>query len=123
MALGLVVVSIRRAEWFKSRMRQLTRLDSRITSWDFAFSNQGPFFVRAKLRSRERVGGFFRDRSLASAYPEPQDVFLEQAWLLTEDGTPDQPVPGSRGLLFRQDDVEVLEFIELEVDDGESADH
>lgn len=121
--LGLAVVAIRRAEWFKSRMSQLTRLDSRITSWDFAFSTQGPFFVRAKLRTGERVGGLFRDRSLASAYPEAQDVFIEQAWRLAQDGTPDQPVPGSRGLLLRQDDVEVLEFIELEVDDGESADN
>ena len=50
--------------------------------------------------------------------PEPQDVFLEQAWRLAEDGTPDQPVPRSRGLLLRQDDVELLELIDLEMDDG-----
>jgi len=53
-------------------------------------------------------------------YPEPQDVFLEEAWVLAEDGTPDQPIPGSRGLLIRQEDVDLLEFIELEVDDVEA---
>jgi uncharacterized protein DUF6338 len=121
--LGLAVISIRRAKLFRSRVKKLTRLDSMISSWDFAFAPQGPFFVRAKLRTGERVGGLFREASFASAYPEPQDVFLEQAWRLTEDGTPEQPVPGSRGLLLRQDEVEVLEFIELEVDDGESANH
>jgi len=51
---------------------------------------------------------------------EPQDVFLQQAWKLTDDGTPDQAVPGSRGLLLRQEDVEVLELIDLEVDDGKA---
>jgi hypothetical protein len=97
-------------------------LDSRERSWDFAFSSHAPFFVRAKLKTGERVGGWFGNDSFASAYPEPQDVFLEEAWRLTEDGTPDEPVPGSRGLLLRQDDVELLELIDLEVDDGESAD-
>lgn len=96
-ALGLLVVQVRRARWLRSRMRRLTRLDSRVSSWDFAFSSQGPFFVRAKLRTGERVGGLFGNVSFASAYPEPKDVFLEQAWMLTEDGTPDQPAPGSRG--------------------------
>jgi hypothetical protein len=118
--LGLTVVGIRRAGWFKALTKGLTRLDSRERSWDFAFSSHAHFFVRAKLKTGERVGGWFGDDSFASAYPEPQDVFLEEAWGLTEDGTPDQPVPGSRGLLLRQDDVELLELIELEVDDGET---
>ena len=104
-------------------MSRLTRLDSRVSSWDFAFSSQGPFFVRAKRRTGERVGGLFGNVSFASAYPEPKDVFLEQAWMLTEDGTPDQPAPGSRGVLLRQEDLELLEFVELEVDDGETEDH
>jgi hypothetical protein len=37
---------------------------------------------------------------------------------LDEAGTPVEPLPGSRGLLVRQDDVEVLEFVEVEVEDG-----
>jgi hypothetical protein len=41
---------------------------------------------------------------------------------LTDDGTPDQAVLGSRGLLLRQEDVEVLELIDLEVDDGKAED-
>ena len=120
--LGLAVVSVRRAGWFKNLTKRLTRLDSEVSSWDFAFSSQGPFFVRAKLRTGERVGGLFGKGSFASAYPEPHDVFLEQAWSLTEDGILDEPVPGSQGLLLRQEDVELLEFIELGVRDGERED-
>ena len=117
--LGLLVVWVRRVGWFKALSRRLTRIDSRVSSWDVAFSSQGPFFVRAKLRTGDRIGGLFASSSFASAYPEPQDIYLEQAWQLTEDGTLDEPVPGSRGLLLRQDDVEVLEFIQLEVADGD----
>ena len=42
---------------------------------------------------------------------------------LAEDGTPDHPVPGSRGVLLRQEDVDLVEFIELEVGNDESTDH
>ncbi len=115
--LGLVVVSVRRGEWFRSLVARLTRLDSRWSSWDFAFSSRGPFFVRAKLKSGERIGGLFvGPDSFASAYPEPQDVFLEEAWSLDQDGAPAEPLPGSRGMLIRQDDVEVLEFLEVEME-------
>jgi len=121
LVLGVCVVSVRRAEWFTSRLGRLTRIDPSVNSWDFAFSSARRFFVRAKLKTGERVGGLFGSRSYASAYPEPQDLFLEQAWRLTEEGLPDGPVVGSRGLLIRQEDIEVLEFIELEVNGGQST--
>jgi hypothetical protein len=78
--LGLAVVRIRRTEGFRALTKRLTRLDSWTRSWDFAFSSQAPFFVRAKLKTGERVGGWYGDDSFASAFPEPQDVFLQQAW-------------------------------------------
>jgi uncharacterized protein DUF6338 len=112
-ALGLAVVAVRRADWFRHMARRLTRLDSEVSAWDFAFSSRGPFFVRAKLRTGERIGGLFSAGSFASAYPEPHDIFLEEAWRLTEEGFPVEPVPGSRGLLVKQDDVDLLEFIAL----------
>jgi hypothetical protein len=111
--LGLAVVAVRRARRFRQMTGRLTQLGSEVSSWDFAFSSRGPFFVRAKLRTGERVGGWFGAGSFASAYPEPHDIFLEEAWTLTEDGYPVEPAPGSRGLLVKQDDVELLEFIEL----------
>jgi hypothetical protein len=120
--LALTVVWIRRSDWFRRWLKLLTRIDSRWSSWDVAFASLGPFFVRAKLKTGERVGGVFGERSFASAYPESQDVFVEEAWSLDEDGAPEEPLPGSRGLFFRQEDVEVLEFLEMEGGDGEATD-
>src|SRR5207249_735467 len=118
--LGLAIVGIRRMERFRSFMRRLTPIQSRWSSWDVAFSSQQQyFFVRAKLRSGKRVGGVFGQRSFASAYPEPQDLFLEQAWELAEDGSLLGRVPGSRGLFLRREDVEVLEFMAMEVGDAQ----
>lgn len=111
--LGLAVVAVRRASWFRNLTSRFTRLGSEVSSWDFAFTSRGPFFVRAKLRTGERVGGLFGASSFASAYPEPHDIFLEEAWILTDEGLFVEPVPGGRGLLMKQGDVELLEFIEL----------
>ena len=85
-------------------------------------------FSRTVLRPSQAQDGGAGGRTLRQcvlcfSLPEPKDVFLEQAWMLTEDGTPDQPAPGSRGVLLRQEDLELLEFVELEVDDGETEDH
>ncbi len=72
---GLTVVRIRRAGWFKSLTKALTRLDSRERAWDFASSSHVPFFVRAKLKSGERVGGLYGDDSFASAFPRTSGRF------------------------------------------------
>ena len=42
-----------------------------------------------------------------------QDLFLEAAWSLDQDGTPVGPVDGTRGLLIRREVIEQLELLEV----------
>ena len=81
------------------------------TAWDFAFRDQGPFFIRARLRNGERTGGEFGARSFASGYPDTQDIFLERAWHLDAEGRFMSPSPASKGMLVARSDVEVIEFL------------
>src|SRR5712691_3272139 len=84
--LGILLSRLRRAPFARRLVRQVTRIDPAPRAWDFAFRRQGPFFVRLKLRSGERMGGEFAEHSFASGYPESRDLFLERAWKLDEDG-------------------------------------
>ena len=93
-------------------LRRFTVVDPAPTSWDYAFTGGGPYFVRARLRDGERVGGFFGDGSFASSYPEVQDLYLEEAWRLTPDGAFVERLSGSRGLLLRRETVELLELFD-----------
>jgi hypothetical protein len=118
LALGLIW--LRRWQPFRKGVRGISPIHPAPSAWDFAFAREPPSFVRAKLTDGQRVGGVFGSHSYASAYPEAAEVFLEEAWRFGPDGTPEEPVPGSRGILIRHDDVEWLDFLGIEVRDGRS---
>jgi hypothetical protein len=109
---GFAMAQFRWSEPRNAMLRRFTVVDPAPTSWDFVFTGGGPYFVRAKLRDGERVGGYFGDGSSASSYPEPQDLYLEEAWRLRDDGSFVEPLPSSRGLLLRHGDVEILELFD-----------
>jgi Family of unknown function (DUF6338) len=86
------------------------------------FQTGRSFYVRLKLRDGERLGGFFEDESFASAYPEEQDLFLQEAWRLAEDGSFVERMRGSQGVLVRQDTIDFVELLTPEeVRDGQEA--
>jgi hypothetical protein len=103
---------LRRSEVARNLLSRVTRIHPAPTRWDFAFSRQGPFFVRIELRDGTNLGGVFAEDSFASAYPGKQDLFLERAWRLDEDGGFVEPVDDSAGLLISRDLVRAVEFLE-----------
>jgi len=111
--IGLTWAKVRLSGQFRDLVGRLTNIDPSPTSWDYVFAKGSPYMVRAKLRDGERVGGLFGPSSNASFYPEAQDLYLEQAWRLDNDGRFIDLVEGTRGLLIRRDDVEVLELLSV----------
>jgi len=109
--LGGIVSFLRSNEYAKGFLRRFTSIDPSPAAWDFAFKRRGAFFLRIRLRQGGRVGGLFSDSSFASAYPQPQEVFIEQAWRLDPDGSFVEPLPGGQGLLIPADAIELVEFM------------
>jgi hypothetical protein len=97
-----------RAKWL---LGLVATIDPTPRAWDFAFKGERPFFCRIKLRDGELVGGVFGDDSFATAYPEPQDVFLEEVWRLREDGSFVEPLEGTAGLLVSGTSIDFVEFL------------
>jgi hypothetical protein len=93
-------------------------------AWDQLFRQAARGWVILKLQSGEFIGGSYLGRSYASAYPEPQELFLsEQVFVdpdtgdfVTGEGTPLRqgqiPERMGRGLLVRWDEIEYLEWYE-----------
>ena len=90
------------------------RFDPVPTAWDSAFRARPTGFVRARLKSGVWVGGWYGKRSRASAYPNVADLYLESAYEMGSDGSFGARVQATGGLYLRMDDVEVLEFVEIE---------
>jgi hypothetical protein len=118
---GVAWARLRRSHTVRSALRRLTDIDPSPTSWDYVFSQGRVYLVRGKLRDGERIGGLFGLDSNASLYPEAQDLYLQQAWRLDEDGTFVEPVESTRGVLLKRDDVAVLELLQVTMS-AESSD-
>lgn len=110
--LALGVEFLRRSSIVRGGLRKVTTIDPTPRAWDFAFQEEGPFFIRLKLRDGERIAGVFGENSFASAYPEPTDLFLEEAWRVDETGAFIERVPGTAGMVVPQDSIEVLELLQ-----------
>lgn len=111
--LALALVWLRRRAPFRRIVRALTHISPSPAAWDFVFSTLGPTFVRVRLRDGGFVGGLFARHSFASAFPQPQSLFIERAWRLSRKGEFVQPVPGNRGILLHADMIDVVEFLRV----------
>jgi amino acid transporter len=111
---GLAVVWLRRREFLRFLLRRLTPVPSAPTAWDFLFVQPRTDFIRLRLKDGTLVGGWFGEGSFASSYPQPQDLYVEEAWRLDSEGSFVEPVANTHGILIRQDTVSVVEFISSE---------
>ncbi len=88
-------------------------------AWDDLFWRGPALVVRLKLKDGEWIGGLFGDKSYASGYPEPQDILLELAYKVLDDGTfaqgdkPEDFVPLGSSILISWTEVQFLEAFDF----------
>jgi hypothetical protein len=94
------------------------------TAWDWFFSERADnYYVRLHLKSGEKVGGYYGENSFATSFPHEQEVYLEEAWRLDEDGNFTEQIEGTKGTLVRKDDYTLLEIFEVLEASGDQEDH
>jgi hypothetical protein len=91
-------------------------------TWDFAFTGREPCYVRIFSKSDRWIGGYFGPSSFVASYPESPAIYLEEAWLLDDDGKFESAVDGTRGMYVPCSDVLTLEFLRAEDGDAEGDD-
>jgi len=84
------------------------------SAFDTFFSTDEPCWILVHLADGSRVGGRFGGNSYAIPFapmnPNSGDFYIEELWLITEDGKFDAPIADSKGALFRQKDYVWLEL-------------
>lgn len=110
--LFLVIPAVAAAvvSWF-ARRRLKSTFRPIPTAWDHAFRDREPCFVRVRLKDGNWAGGWYGNRSYASSYPHPADLYLESARVMSPDGEFGGRVSGTDGLRLRAEDFDVLEFV------------
>jgi hypothetical protein len=82
--------------------------------WDYVFGKRRPYWVIATFKDGMQVAGRYASNSFSSAAPSPEQIYLEEAWVLNEDGGLDRPRTNSEGILILGTELRSLEFFQAE---------
>jgi len=114
-ALGSLYVKFsetERARW----LRELLGLPHPApTAWDYHFRKGRAYWVWMTFKSGAVMAGLFGPNSAASSFPNKQDLYVEKLLSLDEHGKVRSWVDASAGAVVRMDDLERIEFFEIEV--------
>jgi len=79
-------------------------------TWDYAFADTAPLYVRVFTPEGRWVGGYMGFRSMSATFPEPLDLFIERPFRMGEDGEFLGEMVHAHGMYVRCDDVRVVEM-------------
>ncbi len=78
--------------------------------WDYVFGKRHAYWVIVTLKGGEKVGGMYGPSSFASSAPAEEQIFLEEEWLLNEDGGFDRAVEQTAGVIILSSEIQMVEF-------------
>lgn len=101
----LLFLWLRHREFFQRRMPHPTA-----KPWDYVFSQKKWHWVIVTLKSGEKIGGKYGGKSFTSSNPAPEQIYLEETWVLSEKDTFVRPRKQSEGILILSDEIKTVEL-------------
>jgi hypothetical protein len=81
------------------------------SSWDFAARRLRPAWIRIQYTDNVWMGGYLGATGFINATPEPRELYLEQAWQLSDTGEFERPIDGSLGVWVNCTNAIAVEYI------------
>jgi len=78
--------------------------------WDFLFSQRKPYWVEVFLKNGTVIAGLYGKNSSASSAPAPEQIYLEETWLLDVDGKFDRAIVDTAGVIILTSEISHIEF-------------
>ena len=78
--------------------------------WDFVFGQRNTYWVVVTLKSGKRIAGMYGENSFASSAPADEQIYLEQEWVLNEDGGFERPANQTAGIIILASEIATVEF-------------
>ena len=82
--------------------------------WDYFFSQNEPAWVKIIKKDGAMVGGLWGDQSFASSHTDIESIYLQETWVIDDDGNFDRKINDSRGMLIYLNEISHLEFKKVE---------
>lgn len=105
-------------------LRQLTFIQSLIPHpiqkpWDFVFGQRRAYWIIVTLKSGEKIAGKFGPNSFASSAPSEEQIYLEEEWVLNEEGGFERQAEQSAGVIILSSEIRSVEFYNSGEDEDE----
>lgn len=79
--------------------------------WDFVFSQGKTYWVIVTLKNGEKIAGMYGRGSFSSSAPSEEQLYLEQQWLLNDEGGFDRPACQTAGIIILSSEIRSVEFM------------
>lgn len=81
--------------------------------WDFVFGQRIRYWVIATLSDGRQVAGRFDSKSFASSSPAAEQIYLEEAWVLSEGGGFERVRSDTAGIIILAKEIATLELFHI----------
>lgn len=81
--------------------------------WDFVFAQRKPYWVIVTLKDGKKIAGRYDSASFASSAPVTEQLYLEEHWVLNDDGGLERPRKDTAGILILSSEIVTVEFFKL----------
>jgi len=78
--------------------------------WDFVFSQRQCFWIIVTLKNGDQVAGKFAGNSFSSSHPANEQLFLEETWVMNDDGGFERPRTNTAGILILSGEILTVEL-------------
>ncbi|MET0435757.1 MAG: DUF6338 family protein [Cellulomonas sp.] len=92
-------------------LRRGRPLDHPPSAWDRAFGGAPRGWVRVRFADGRWLGGWYGDDSFATTHPHPPELFVEEGWVVGDDGTFSDVVHAPGGMVIRCADAVAVDFL------------
>lgn len=78
--------------------------------WDYVFAQRKPYWVKVTLKDGSIIAGRYADKSFASSAPAPEQIYLEETWILNDNGGFERVKNNTAGVIILSNEISHIEL-------------
>lgn len=82
-------------------------------TWDFIFNQKKPYWIKVTYKNGDVVGGLYSEKSFASSAPATEQLYLEESWIINDDGAFERRKNNSAGVIIFSTEILHVELREI----------
>jgi hypothetical protein len=82
-------------------------------SWDYVFSQRKRYWMIVTLKDGKKIGGLYGTESFASSTPEPAQLYLQEHWVVNDDGGFERQRVDTAGIIILSADILTVELFNI----------